>query len=184
MNFKFFCGSNHLWAYNHVDVSCVMKSSKQENFCLCKYWLLLFHWLTAADINFKAFMEAIIHESIIFWWLQRHSPWKLNADLFCLFDKLSDHYVYRLIDNLLLWNQPSMNLKSCWWLTSSSSDMNFKAFEEAAIIELIICSYLLRDDVIKTKKLLFIWMLIASVYLINCLWQEFQSFRESNHTIY
>ena len=101
---------------------------------MCECWFLLFHWLTAADINFKVFMEAIIHESIIFWWLQRPSPWKLNADLFCLFDKLSDQYVYRLIDNLFLWNQPSMNLKSCWWLTSSSSDMNFKAFEEAAII--------------------------------------------------
>ena len=42
----------------------------------------------------------------------------------------------------------------------------------------------MRDDVIKTMKFLFIWMLIASVYLINCRWQKFQGFCGSNHTIY
>ena len=48
-----------------------------------------------------------------------------------------------------LWKQPSLSLLSCW--------------------------YLLRDDVIKIRKFLFIWMLIASVYLVN---RNFKLFAE------
>ena len=40
------------------------------------------------------------------------------------------------------------------------------------------------DDVIKTRKFLFIWMLIASFYLINFCWPEFLCFCGGNHAIY
>ena len=60
-------------------------------------------------------------------------------------------------------------------------DMNFKFFVEATIYEPIIMLMPLRDDVIKKKKILFVWMLNASVYLINCCWHEFQVFYGSNH---
>ena len=43
---------------------------------------------------------------------------------------------------------------------------------------------LLRDDVIKTRKFLFIWMLIASVSLINFCWLVFLGFCRTNHDIY
>ena len=56
-------------------------------------------------------------------------------------------------------------------------------FVEAATIELIIM-LIKRDDVFKTMKFLFIWMLTASIYLLNCRWQKFQGFCGSNHTIY
>ena len=62
--FQVFCGSNHLWAYHHVDSSCVMTSLNN-----------IFFWLNA---NFFCFsdnllLEPIMYETIIIfmsvmWW--------------------------------------------------------------------------------------------------------------------
>ena len=58
-------------------------------------------------------------------------------------------------------------------------DMNFKIF---VLMHHVDASCV--DDVIKTRKFLFIWMLIASFYLINFCWPEFLCFWGGNHVIY
>ena len=58
-------------------------------------------------------------------------------------------------------------------------DMNFKIF---VLMHHVDASCV--DDVIKTRKFLFIWMLIASFYLINFCWPEFLCFCGGKHVIY
>ena len=105
----------------------------------------------------------------------------LNAECFCLFNELLLTWI-----SSFLWKQPSMIL----WVHNHDDDYHYQFagefhhhFVEAATIELIIM-LITRDDVFKTMKFLFIWMLTASIYLLNCRWQKFQGFCGSNHTIY
>ena len=44
-----------------------------------------------------------------------------------------------------------------------------------------ISRFLLNNHVIKIRKFMFVWMLNASVYFINCCWREFQGFCRKNH---
>ena len=59
--------------------------------------------------------------------------------------------------------------------------MNWKVFVETNIYNL---SCLLRDGIIKTRKIFFIWMLIASVSLTNFCWLVFLGFYKTTHDIY
>ena len=106
--FQGFCGNNLLWAYNHVDASCMITSSEQGNFCFTSIYL----------INFRRqeFLD------------------------FCG----TNHVIY----------EPKIT-----WM-------------------LIACWRLQNRDILNR---LFFWMLIASVYFMNCCWYEIQSFCWSNH---
>ena len=56
-----------------------------------------------------------------------------------------------------LWKQPSRSLSSCWWL--------------------------LHDYGIRVRTFFFVWILNASVYLIDCCWNEFQDFCGCKHHV-
>ena len=56
-----------------------------------------------------------------------------------------------------LWKQPSRSLSSCWWL--------------------------LHDYGIRVRTFFFVWILNASVYLIDCCWHEFQDFCGNKHCV-
>ena len=60
--------------------------------------------------------------------------------------------------------------------------MNFKVFVEPTIYEPT--TILMRDGIIRTTKFLFVWMVIASVYLIKLRWQKFPGFCGTNHVSY
>ena len=60
--------------------------------------------------------------------------------------------------------------------------MNFKVFVEPTIYEPT--TILMRDGIIKTTKFLFVWMVIASVYLIKLRWQKSPGFCGTNHVSY
>ena len=67
------------WAYIHVDVSCVMRSSDEESFCLYEFSDLLVIWWIVPDINFKDIVEGTIYEPIIILFV-----WMLNASVYLL----------------------------------------------------------------------------------------------------
>ena len=120
MNFKFFCGSNHLWAYNQFDAFCVMTSRKflfvwmlnayvyfrnccwhklQPSVSLQSCWWLsssICWWISSSSgMNFKVFVEAAITELIIMliplaWWRYQ------NKEIF----------VYLNVDCLCLFGEP------------------------------------------------------------------------------
>ena len=65
-------------------------------------------------------------------------------------------------------------INHCW--------RDFKVSVEPTIYEPIIM--MMRDDVIKIRKFLFIWIVIVSVYLINLCWHELLGFCGTNQVIY
>ena len=95
--FKGFCGNNHIWAYNHVDVSCVMTSSKQENLgylngdCLCLFNKLSLTWISNfCGANHVIYEPTVTWMLTAYWHLQnRDISLCLNVDCLC-FIKVTD----------------------------------------------------------------------------------------------
>ena len=126
MNFKFFCGSDHLWAYNHVDASCVMTSSNKKIFvcvnaeCFCLFGKLLLTWISGF------FMEATIYEPIIMlmplvWW--RHQSKKIfvcvNVECFCLIGKLLLTWISGFFMEATIYEPIIMLIPLAWWRRQS-----------------------------------------------------------------
>ena len=166
------------WAYIHVHVSCVMRSSNEESFYLYEFSDLQVIWWIVPDINFKDIVEGTIYEPIIIFmplvgW--RHQNKKhficVNVECFCLFIKLMLTWISKF-----LWNQPSTNNYFDHYHDQFVDDFHrlhtwiWRLSWKQPLLSLRSCWYLLHDVVIKTRKFLFIWMLNTSIYMINGAW--------------
>ena len=89
-----FCGSNHPWAHNHVDVYCALSSSKQGNFCV------------------KIIYEAIITLMPVAWW--RHQNEKISFSLililFVTWQTLNDLNFRSFCERSHLWTYGNANI--------------------------------------------------------------------------
>ena len=144
-------------------------------------------------MNFKVFVEAAIQEPIImlmtFAWL-RHR----NKNIFlCLNpdDRLLLTWISRFLwkQTLCWWFMRGWRghfcLFECWlplFIWQTFVDLNFYVFSKPTMssISLQSCGCLLCINVFGIGIFLFVWMLIASIYFINCCRQEIQSFYGSN----
>ena len=102
----------------------------------------------------------------------------LNTSFFC-FEKLLLTWISRF-----LWIPPSVIILMplAWWCHQNQKIFVCLNAECFCLKLLLTC--LLRDDVIKTRKFVFIWMVIAPFCLINFRWHEFLDFCGNNHVIY
>ena len=161
MKCKVFRGSSRHWAYNHANVYCGITVYHQSmevsvslniSFLFCK---------TAADMNFKVFVEATIYEPIImlmpFAW-RRHQNKKsfvyLNGDCLCAFANLSLTWIFRFSQN------------------------------QHVIYELLITWMLITYWHLQNKNIFLCLNVDCLCLFHNCWWHEIQSFCESNHTVF
>ena len=115
--FQGFCGNNLLWAYNHVNASCMITSSEQGNFCFTSIYLINFRkqeFLDFCGTNHVIYDPKITWMLIAYWPLQNRDILNrlfFNVDCLCLCHEL-----------LLIWNskfllkQPYMSLQWDWCL--------------------------------------------------------------------
>ena len=130
---KGFCGSSHHWAHNHTNVYCVVTVHHRNMEVSVSLNTSSFVLKNCCWMNFKVFVEATIYEPIItlmpFAW-RCHQNKKilicLNADWFCLFNKLLLIWISRFLWKQSIWAYYHVD-GSC--VMTSSGQGNFCLFQ-------------------------------------------------------
>ena len=137
--FQGFCGNNHLWAYNHVDW-CVLHDEFKELFMYmngdCLYYLfdkLFFIWISRLLRN-HFISEPIITEMLIAYWRFQNRDISICLNVYGLYLCLK---MLLTRNSKVLFKQTYISLKWCW--------------------------YLLHNDVIKIRKIVFVWTLLVFI---------------------
>ena len=116
----------------------------------------------------------------------------LNANFFCLFDKRCWHEFQSPCGSNHQWAHNHLMLFAWWRHQNRDISVCFNADCLCLFVKLLLtwismflwkkprwCLFL--DDVARIGKFLFVWILIASIYLKNWCWHEFQGFCESKN---
>ena len=136
MNFKIFVETNIM-----LMIHAWMTSSKQGHFCLFECWLPLFIWQTFVDLNFYVFSKPTMSSISL-----QSCGCLLRINVF----QNRDISLCLNIDCLCLFHKLSQTWNSkLWW----------KEYH----ISLQWGWCLLRNDVIKIGKFIFVWTLIVSI---------------------
>ena len=170
--FESFCGRNHLWAHNQVDVYCVLASSKHWNFCL-----LLLILKTAVDKNFQSFCVKTICKPIITlvlvgWWRHQNKKVSVCFKFFLLLDKPLMTWIFEvfvegavcepMITLTLMTSAYTIRKFSFVGVLISPLDMINSLWLKLRANEKSRC-FLIRDDAIKIQE--FFYFLDSSFFL-------------------
>ena len=117
-------------------------------------------------MNFKVFVDSTIYYHFDASCVMMSS----ESENFCLFECW------------MLLFKTAADMPLAWWCHQNQKIFVCLNAECFCLKLLLTC--LLRDDVIKTRKFVFNWMVIAPFCLINFRWHEFLDFCGNNHVIY